>query len=155
MDLRTQVLRVYRTDGTAFSVAAPTAVANGCAAAFPQAPTATRNMHTVNISCVPTAAFTGWVNCIWTHEAAHLAAGTTAAQASANDVYRLWEPLVRASAAALQTAVSAVYTVAEDQVNGLALAAHNPPLMQVHAFSFWYNSGSGWGGGTTTRSVYC
>ncbi|MDP1860488.1 MAG: hypothetical protein Q8K82_17560 [Gemmatimonadaceae bacterium] len=153
LDLRTQVRRDYRTDGTFFSVAAPAAVANGCAAAFPQAPTATRNMQTVNTSCVPTAAFTGLVNCIWTHEAAHLAAGTTAAQASANDVYRLWEPKVERSAADLQIAVSSEYTLAEDRVSIPLIAAHDP--LTPYFFNIWYNSGSGWGAGTTARGVTC
>ena len=70
-------------------------------------------------------------------------------------MYRLWEPLVRASTADLQNAVSALYNLAEDQVSGPLIAAHNPPLMQSNSFSFWYNSGSGWGGSTTTQSVTC
>lgn len=155
MDLRAQVRRDHRTDGTAYSVASPPAVANGCASAFPQAPATPRSMHTVNTACIPTTAFTNYVNCIWTHETAHITAGRIAAQASANDVYRLWEPLVRISAADLQTAASVEYAAAEGRVSTPLIAAHDPPLMQGHSFSVWYNAGLGWGTSPTIRSLYC
>lgn len=154
-DLRAQARKDYRSDGTMFSVASPAAVATGCATAFPQFPTAPRSMHTVNTHCVPTAAFANLVGCIWSHETAHVTAGTTAAQASANDVYRLWEPLVRRLETDLQSAVVLEYNAAENRVSGPLVAAHNPPLMQFQSFSVWYNEGAGWGGGTTPRSLYC
>lgn len=112
-------------------------------------------MHEVNTSCVPTVAFTNLVNCLRSHEWAHVTAGTTAAKLSANDVYRRWEPLLHTSAANLQTQVSLRYTQAEDSVSRPLIAAHDPPLMQVKSFNVWYNAGSSWGGGLTTRSVYC
>lgn len=153
MDLRTQVRKDYRTDGITFPVAAPAAVANGCATAYPQAPTAPRNMHAVNTSCVPTTAFTNLVNCIWTHEAVHLNAGVTAAQMSAYDVHRLWEPLVATSAANLQNDIAFTYDIAEDSVSRRLIDAHNS--LQVQTFGIWYNTGSGWGSGTTNRAVTC
>lgn len=153
MDLRTQVRKDYRTDGITFPVAAPAAVANGCATAYPQAPTAPRNMHAVNTSCVPTTAFTNLVNCIWTHEVVHLTAGLSAAQTTANDVHRLWEPLVANSASTLQSAVANAYNIAEDSVSRPLIDAHN--ALTVKTFGVWYNAGSGWGSGTTNGSVTC
>lgn len=88
-----------------------------------------------------------------TRSARHQKRPHSGAQASANDVNRLWEPLVRASAADLQNAVSGVYTLAEDRVSTPLIAAHDP--LQPHFFNAWYNSGSGWGAGTTTRGTTC
>lgn len=150
MDLRTQVHRDFRSDGVAWAMSGDATVVNGCATAFPGAPTAPRNIFTVNNACVNTPAFSVYVGCVWSHEGQHLSAAMTSAQSAPNDVYALWEPLVAPSSGDLHAIVSQPYTFAHDRVFSDALAAHG--TMTPYQRTFWYTIGGGWGSFIFTQS---
>jgi hypothetical protein len=143
MDLRTQVHRNYRSDGVTWSMVGNATVINGCAAAFPSNPTAPRNIHTVNNTCVYTPAFNAYVSCVWSHEAQHLSAATTSARIPANDAYALWEPTVAQTSSALQSNLFGAHNAANTRVFDDADAAHN--AMTYYYPIFWSNVGGGWG----------
>ena len=148
MDLRTQVLKWYRSDGAASAMFGSPTVEFGCAQAFPADPNGWRNVHTVNNVCVVTPAFTSFVNCLWSHEGQHLSAATTAAQSSNNNVYALWEPMVASTSTELQNDVSPAYSSAHDRVLIASLAAHIN--MTYRPYTFWDYLLSGWNQDTLT-----
>jgi hypothetical protein len=142
MDLRTQVSVRLRNPGTAYSLAsAPVALRNACASAFPQQPTADRSQYQANNVCTSnTINFNNLVSCIWSHEARHLNAGIDEARSSINDVYLLWEPLVRATAADVKAAAKQLFNGAETRVGDILIAAHNS--LQPHAYMGWWRTPS-------------
>lgn len=142
MDLRTQVKKDFRVDADSFSMTGSAVVINGCAAAFPSAPTLPRTTHTVNTTCVPTAAFGSMVSCSWGHEAKHLTAATISAQTPSNDVYKTLEPMVEKFQNTLHSRIDIAYSGAKNRVLFDALDAHES--MTLVLFQFWYNTGGGW-----------
>jgi hypothetical protein len=150
MDLRTQVKVWYRIDGPTYPMIGNATVVAGCGNAFPANPSAARSIHTVNNTCVVTPPFNSFVNCIWSHEAQHLSAATSSAQSSTNDVYKLWEPLVRNNSSDVQSAVSSQYSGAQTRVRTASQNAEN--TMTEHNYTFW-DYKPGWD--STTKTILC
>lgn len=154
MDLRSQVSVRFRNPGTKNPLAgAPLALRTACANAFPQQPSADRSQHEANSACTSNSVtFNAAVTCLWGHEARHLNAGVAAAKWANNDVYALWEGIVRGSQAALVDAAKNTYEGAHLSVRGIMLAAEDTGPLQ-HFSGWWWVINGGWA--NQNYSQYC
>jgi hypothetical protein len=142
MDLRAQVRKRIRADGDTLNITGHDSTSAGCATAFPSAPTLGRNVRTVNKVCLPTASYDNTFACVRSHELLHVDRATASAQQSANDVYKLWEPVVATSANSLRIALSNLYVGANDRVFDYSEDLHS--TLTNTPYAFWDNIGFGW-----------
>lgn len=92
MDLRTQIIHWYRSDGDTYPLIGSPTVINGCQSVLPGQEFV--SMHAVNTQCAPLNAFADLLVFAWGHEARHADSALVAAQTvNGNLPFRL-EPLV-------------------------------------------------------------
>ncbi len=142
MDLRTQIHARWRNPGAPWTLEyAPTSFRNACNASGVYISASVYQANAVCTSNLPN--FNSAVSCLWSHESLHMSKGVAEAKSAANDVYALWEPLVRGSLGDLTTAARALYSGAHTQVRDTLIGAH--ALMTPHYFGGWWaDLAAGW-----------
>jgi hypothetical protein len=136
MDLRSDINRLFRSDADTLNVpmAGHSTVVSACG---PQR----RNHFAVNTVCAPVAAYGNFLVYAWDHEDLHRNEGIAAAQASSGDLPSVWEGLLHASAAQLETLVEMRRSEVHEVIQVAMLCTHTG--VNAH-FDFWRNPGTGW-----------
>jgi hypothetical protein len=140
MDLRTQLAKKYRSDATKYPVNGDTTVVNGCLIAYSLNPVPYQNNRGINTNCFNVPDFTALTTSTWSHEAQHLALAQPEAELPANDIYALWEPMVRSDSSTAFGRANYLQHDAVQRVRSAAAASHTGVITP---FQFWYHTGSG------------
>ena len=140
MDVRTQLAKKYRSDGSKDAVNGVSQVVQGCASAYAPNPVPMQNNHGINTNCFQTADFASLVSFTWNHEGQHMSLAQPEAQKPYNDIYADWESIVRADSSQAFLEVNVVQNAMHENVADTANSIHTGGSTP---FSFWYHTGSG------------
>ena len=103
-------------------------------------PTPNQNNHGINTVCFHVADFSTLVSSAWNHEGLHLNAAEQEAQQANNNLYALWEPIVRSDSLEAFLAATSVQNSFHQRVSTAALSTHTGATSN---HSIWYHTGSG------------
>ena len=95
MQIRTQVSRLFRSDGPTAPLAGDSAIVAACLSAYGNL--SARSIYAVNTQCHSHAGLTNFLAFAWAHEGRHMQANLAAARLTANDLRHEMESLVATS----------------------------------------------------------
>lgn len=137
MQLRAQVRKLFRSDGDTISDPIGSLAEQACGSI------ASRNIYSVNNTCVPNAQFSAFVSAVWQHEGYHLSVAMQEAASPLGDLHAGLFALPPLEIGTLRIAAEQVFDFAHGHVSLIAKGTHTSHA-QPATFSFIWHNGSAW-----------
>lgn len=145
MQIRTQVSRLFRSDGPTAPLAGDSAIVAACLSAYGNL--SARSIYAVNTQCHSHAGLTNFLAFAWAHEGRHMQANLAAARLTANDLRHEMESLVATSEGGLTFKVKDKMDSIHESIVAAGGLTHTGT---AHSFSFWRPLSGNWTWATTT-----
>ena len=145
MQIRTQVSRLFRSDGPTAPLAGDSAIVAACLSAYGNL--SARSIYAVNTQCHSHAGLTNFLAFAWAHEGRHMQANLAAARLTANDLRHEMESLVATSEGGLTFKVKDKMDSIHESIVAAGGLTHTGA---AHSFSFWRPLSGNWTWATTT-----